>query len=29
MTTAEPGLDAPGGLVGSELRDAWPLLDSA
>jgi magnesium transporter len=28
MTTPEPGLDAPGGLVGSELRDAWPLLDS-
>jgi magnesium transporter len=28
MTTPEPGLDAPGGLVGSELRDAWPFLDS-
>ena len=27
MTTPEPGLEAPGGLVGSELRDAWPLLD--
>jgi magnesium transporter len=25
--TAEPGLEAPGGLVGAELRDAWPLLD--
>jgi magnesium transporter len=27
MTSAEPGLEAPGGLVGSELRDAWPFLD--
>jgi magnesium transporter len=27
MATAEPGADAPGGLVGAELRDAWPLLD--
>jgi magnesium transporter len=23
----ESGLEAPGGLVGAELRDAWPLLD--
>ena len=28
MTTPEPGLESPGGLVGSELRDAWPFLDS-
>ena len=27
MTMAEPGLEAPGGLVGAELLDAWPLLD--
>ncbi|HEY8156129.1 MAG TPA: magnesium transporter [Myxococcota bacterium] len=27
MTTAEPGAEAPGGLVGAELLDAWPLLD--
>ena len=27
MTTAEPGAGAAGGLVGAELRDAWPLLD--
>jgi len=27
MTTPEPGLESPGGLVGSELRDAWPFLD--
>jgi magnesium transporter len=27
MTTAEPGLEAAGGLIGSELRDAWALLD--
>ena len=27
MTTAEPGASAAGGLVGAELRDAWPLLD--
>jgi hypothetical protein len=27
MTTPEPGLESPGGLVGSELRDAWPILD--
>ncbi len=28
MTTPVPGSDAPGGLVGSELRDAWPFLDT-
>jgi magnesium transporter len=28
MTTPEPGLESPGGLVGSELRDAWPFLDA-
>src|SRR5262245_49198376 len=28
MTTPEPALEAPGGLVGSELRDAWPFLAS-
>ena len=27
MATAEPGAGAAGGLVGAELRDAWPLLD--
>jgi hypothetical protein len=26
MTMGEPGLEAPGGLVGAELLDAWPLL---
>src|SRR5262245_46613286 len=28
MTTPVPGLESPGGLVGSELRDAWPFLDA-
>jgi magnesium transporter len=27
MATADPGAGAAGGLVGAELRDAWPLLD--
>jgi magnesium transporter len=26
MATAEPGAGAAGGLLGSDLRDAWPLL---
>ena len=28
MTTPEPGHESPGGLIGSELRDAWPFLDA-
>jgi magnesium transporter len=27
MATAEPGAGAAGGLLGADLRDAWPLLD--
>jgi magnesium transporter len=27
MATAEPGAGAAGGLLGSDLRDAWALLD--